>query len=631
MERPSKRIKISNPQVRNPRDTGSRMTGGLFTSERGIRSDDSDGKRKATRTISLTDFQRRDIYGQYQRVPRPVLPRRNAGIYLAARAPAATVTANVVEINVNDGTSTSKVTEVPAATTGTVVSVPAVGSLTLPGVTGDSTAIISSSSISSQQTITSPPPTPSPSDGTVTTPEPSISTSLLSSGLNGTTTHSETTVAQQNTVTVTATSTFEVSFINGTIIAAGATSVVSTIETSTVHVPASTISSEPSSEPSSDTATFTFGQPVTTSSTFSVSAGTTIDSTGVYSSASFSGIAGSGGAGSPTTTSGSAATSDSGSGSGSGSGGGGPGLTPTQQQVVGGVVGGVAGVAVILIILLVVLRWYRRRLKAHGQLPEQRAARELPGNGGNSYPMSQRSSIVPLAAAVTNSLKRLRPHSNQTLATTATGATDHSMRDSERGFQRIAGRKIAPVLSSGGDPYGGNYGAFEKDATAGPSDPLHNPERGLAGASFYRDSDGFYGSHSPTFPPSPTTAAAGGQTGGMQGYSGLNTRDFANPPEMSVLNASQMSLASPSRPEGYAVMRPSPARTPVTLSPASSSIRLPVQQPPTMAEDVPPLPSGGLMPGPMHRDGVGRSLASHDGSHVSRSSGRSGGRFMENM
>ncbi|EXJ89057.1 hypothetical protein A1O3_02121 [Capronia epimyces CBS 606.96] len=603
------------------------MTQGLFTSELGIRGDGSNGNPKATRTISLTDFHRRNIYGEYQRLPRPILPRRNAGIYLAPRAPDATVTASVVEVNLNDGTSISKLTEVPAATTGAVVSLSEVGSLTIPGAAAASSVLDSSSTDSSQETITTPPPTPSPSDSTVTTTPLSSTTSFLSSTSNNTTTFLDTATSQQNTVTVTATSTFEVSFINGTVIAVGSTSLLSAPETSTIQTTTSLSSS--------DSATFTFGQPVTTSSSSFGDSGTTANSA-AGTSGSFTGVAGAGPAGSPTTSSGSAATSDSDAGSGSG--GNSPGLTPTQQQVVGGVVGGVAGVAVILIILLVVLRWYRRRMKALGQLPEQRAARELTGDAGNSYPMSQsqRSSTVPLAAAVTNSLKRLRPHSNQTLATTATGATEPNVRDSERGFQRIAGRKIAPVLSSGGDPYGGNYGAFEKDAVAGPGDPLNNPERGLSGASFYRDSEGFYGgkgSHSPTFPPSPTTAATGGwnREGGMHGDDGLNTRDFADPRNMAVPNTSQISLATPSRPEGYAVMRPSPARTPVTLSPAASSIRLPIQQPPIMAEDVPPLPSGGLMPGSTHGDGVGRSLASLDGSRVSRSSGRSGGRFMENM
>jgi hypothetical protein len=288
----------------------------------------------------------------------------------------------------------------------------------------------------------------------------------------------------------------------------------------------------------------------------------------------------------------------------------------------------VAGVALTLVIILFFLRWYRRRLKARGQLPEQIAARELVGGGnGEAYPMSQRSSTTPLAAVVAHGLKRLRPHSNQTVGTTVTADTTTSVPESERGFQRIAGRKIAPVIGSGGDPYGGNYGAFEKDVGAGPSDI---PGRGLSGASFYQDNRGFYGGQgvqTPPIPSSPTTATSAAKTGETSATTGTasGTRDFADSRGPSGLNNSQVSLATPSRPEGFAIMRPSPARTPVTLSPAASSIRLPIQQPPSMDEHAPPLPVSAF------GDGVGRSLASQDGSRVSKSSGRSAGRFMENM
>ncbi|KIX01946.1 uncharacterized protein Z518_07885 [Rhinocladiella mackenziei CBS 650.93] len=629
MERPSKRMKTAKPGIRNPRDTGSRMTEGLFTSELGIRGD-PDNDIQPTRTISLSDFQRRNIFGEYQRVRRPVLPRRNAGIYLLPRDPDATITASVIEINVNDGTSTSKVTEVPAATSGTVVSLSDMGSLTVPGIT-DTTSGADGSTTSSSPEIMTPPPTPSPSvDSTITpTADPSPAGSILSEAFNSTATLPDMTLTEGHTVTVTATSTFEISLINGTVVAIGTSSKDATARTASTRSAATTRSHH------SDT--FTFGQATATSSLLTEGSAAS-GYTGASASGVIPGIAVTGAAGSPTASSGSAATSDSDSGSGGGDGGGsGPGLTPTQQQVVGGVVGGVAGVALMLAIILVVLRWYRRRLKERGQLPEQIAARELAsGSGpGASQAMSQRSSTTPLAAAVASSLKRLRPQSNQTLATNTTGLTDPSVKEAERGFQRIAGRKIAPVLSNGGDPYGGNYGAFEKESLAGPSDPSSNQERGLSGASFYRDSQGFYGgkgNQSPTLPPSPTTATTGTRTGDMTTTAGTTSsaRDFVEPITPMARNSSQISLTMPSRPEGYAVMRPSPARTPVTLSPAASSIRLPIQQPPTMDENAPPLPTAGL-PVPGLRDGVGRSLASQDGSRVSRSSGLSTGRFMENM
>ncbi|KIW16153.1 hypothetical protein PV08_06204 [Exophiala spinifera] len=628
MERPAKRMRISNPEVRNPRDTGSRMTEGLFTSELGIRSDDSDEPVHATRTISLSDFQRRNIYGEYQRVPRQVLPRGDQGIYLRPRAPDATVTASVVEINVNDGTSVSKVTEITAAPSGTVVSLSNMGtaavSLTVPG----NEATDSSNTASETSTSTTDDPSSTSSSTTsgtveVTTTSTGSSTTASTTGsiipngpTNGTTTSATIT---ELTVTVTATSTYEISLINGTFITPNVTAFVTATDYSQTGLITDI-------DTATTSATFTFGDLTSTPSP-------------TYSSDYFDSGAASTGylpggivqTGSPTETSGSASSSSPSSKSDSG--GDGPGLSPTQQQVVGGVVGGIAGIAVALAILLVVLRWYRRRLKARGQLPEQIAARQLGSDSDNRYPMSMRSSNTPFTAAVAHNLRRLRPHSLQTNATTATGGTDFSAKDSERGFQRIAGRKIAPVLSSGGDPYGGNYGAFEKEAEAGPSDPLHGAERSLAGASFYRDHDGFYGgkgNHSPTFPPSPTTAASGGKAGELPfGLAGLGStvRDFAG----TIGSDSQTSLNAPSRPEGIAVMRPSPARTPVTLSPAASSIRLPIQPPPTLDEDAPPLPTGLNIPGQMQRDGVGRSLASQDGSHISRSSGRSGTRFVENI
>lgn len=232
-----------------------------------------------------------------------------------------------------------------------------------------------------------------------------------------------------------------------------------------------------------------------------------------------------------------------------------------------------------------------------------------------------------------NSFKRLRPQSSQTLATNNTGFTDPSIRDSERGFQRIAGRKIAPVLSSGGDPYGGNYGAFEKETSVGPSD---HPDQGLSGASFYRDGDGFYGGKGtqfPTVPASPRPNTPGGKSLQIDTNAASKARDFADPAALAAAlnNSALSSFSRPSEPEGYAVIRPSPARTPVTLSPAASSIRLPIQQVPTLDEDAPPLPTTLLPSLGVTRDEVGRSLASQDGSRVSRSSARSTGRFVENI
>ena len=156
-------------------------------------------------------------------------------------------------------------------------------------------------------------------------------------------------------------------------------------------------------------------------------------------------------------------------------------------------------------------------------------------------------------------------------------------------------------------------------------------ERSLAGASFYRDSNGFYGGRGEG-PSTPTrTGAATGAQPRSQSAGPSRARDFAGETLLdSQPNPSQISLPA-SRPEGMAALRPSPARTPVTVSPASS-IQLPIQQQPAM-DDAPPLPPtpqmGAGLAVPMSRDGIGRSLASQDGSRVSRSSGRS--RFAEQI
>jgi hypothetical protein len=157
-----------------------------------------------------------------------------------------------------------------------------------------------------------------------------------------------------------------------------------------------------------------------------------------------------------------------------------------------------------------------------------------PAPPHSSGGMSERSNlfVVPGALASLTGFKRSSKQTDQTMSTDAGG---------ERGFYRVSGRKLTSVLQSGGDGYG--------DSVA---------DNTLSGSSFYRDSQGFYGG-----PGSPTSSP----------------------------------LAGIQRPEsGIPVMRPSPARTPVT--------------------------EYGFGPAPLtppHRpDVLGRSHPSQDGSHASR-------------
>lgn len=163
--------------------------------------------------------------------------------------------------------------------------------------------------------------------------------------------------------------------------------------------------------------------------------------------------------------------------------------------------------------------------------------------------MTQRRSIAFAVPAALASLtgyanKRSSKNTERTLSSTA---------GSERGFYRVSGRKLPSVLQSGGDGYGG--GIAETNT--------------MSGSSFYRDSTGFYGGTGT--PNSPSGAYAG---------------------------------PSIERDSGVPVMRPSPARTPVTEHGPFGGFPMP---PPTLT---PP-----RRPGP---DVLGRSHPSQDGSHASK-------------
>ncbi|RMZ82123.1 hypothetical protein DV737_g2232, partial [Chaetothyriales sp. CBS 132003] len=507
-------MKISDPDIRSPRDSTSQRAEGLFTSELGIQGDDKDGRRDLvpTRTINLSDFQRRVMYVGNSPTRRPLAGRNNAGIYLLPRVAQASAVGDVADA----GSVASSATSIVDGSIGTAVSDTDIATVT---------TVVSSQS----------------SDWTSASSTPSDSSALATSSADG----------------------------------------------------------------GSDSSTSSASYPFTTS----------LSSTGRGSASSTTGVesgAGAGYTGSGSTTSSSAATTSS---IGSSSDGGGSGLSPQQQQVVGGVVGGVAGLAILLLILLVTLRWYRRRLQARGLLPEQIAA---PSRAADpAQPVSQRSSVVPLTSQLASSLRRLRHTSGHTQSTSISSMT---VPESERRFQRIAGRKIAPVLTSGGDGFGGNYGAFRQDVD--PASGASGDEAGVAGPSSRQDGGGL-------------DAARGGAGGAAAEVKSSYThgpsvsRGLATPADDEP-NRSQVSLHS-GRAEGVVVsLRPSPARTPVTVSPAASSVRLSVQHSPLVGDDAPPVPQIVI---PFGQDEVGRTMHRQDGSRIStrsRSTGH-GSRFAENI
>jgi hypothetical protein len=222
--------------------------------------------------------------------------------------------------------------------------------------------------------------------------------------------------------------------------------------------------------------------------------------------------------------------------------------TASPPVIAGGVVGSVAGVAILIFIIMAFLRWKKRHqsmlLLGDG---DAGTAAETTRDGPSSQPpggMIERRSLALGVPAVLASMTGYKRSSQKT----ETDRTISSTAGSERGFYRVSGRKLPSVLQSGGDGYGGGIGTNT-----------------MSGSSFYRDSQGFYGgAGSPTSPSHPPGA---------------------------------MSF---NRDSGVPVMRPSPARTPVTEQSPFSEFPAPLDPPPRRPDD------------------LGRSHPSQDGSQRSR-------------
>jgi hypothetical protein len=143
-----------------------------------------------------------------------------------------------------------------------------------------------------------------------------------------------------------------------------------------------------------------------------------------------------------------------------------PNNTPATPVVVGGVVGGIAGFAVLLLVALLFLRWYKRRGTARQALDG--GDDEL--GGAAAPPMTQGSSRFPPVAAAGAFLNRL-------------SSTRTPPPPTERGFQRVSGRKLPSAFSGAAGP------------DSEPTDPFADPMPGAVSQdkSFYRDSQGVYG------------------------------------------------------------------------------------------------------------------------------------------
>jgi len=176
------------------------------------------------------------------------------------------------------------------------------------------------------------------------------------------------------------------------------------------------------------------------------------------------------------TSSGSGAGDGSGSSTSTGSSGSGSSISPRTSKIVGGVVGSVAGLALIFALLFYILRrrgYFQRFFKDQGTqgLPSSDA-----GTAATREMAERPSSVFTTSYLAPAFMKRWR----QSTMTTRTDSTVDS-NSSERGFQKISGRKIPPVLTHGGDGFGGGLdgdsptipdcliGLSLPSASAGPS------------------------------------------------------------------------------------------------------------------------------------------------------------------
>ncbi|KAF7121893.1 hypothetical protein CNMCM5793_009447 [Aspergillus hiratsukae] len=248
----------------------------------------------------------------------------------------------------------------------------------------------------------------------------------------------------------------------------------------------------------------------------------------------------------------------------------------TTKRIVGGVVGGLAGAFFLVGLLLFLLRRRKTALfRPNRGLPASDGTGGTAGEGGSgsrAEMASRRSSHDPLFTAsyfAPAFMKRWR-QSNQTVR--SDDSTFTSTTTSERGFQKISGRKIPSVLQSGGDGYGGGFDQGSPTA----SEPSMSLPPG-----------------SPVQPRSVISQPPPSMPYGMP------------------LDVSYTREAD--EPEPVVVFRPSPARTPVASSTNVSVVNVPAASR--------AIPQSGLTLSPtrpQRPDGLGRSHPSFDGSRGSR-------------
>lgn len=243
----------------------------------------------------------------------------------------------------------------------------------------------------------------------------------------------------------------------------------------------------------------------------------------------------------------------------------------SPPQIIGAIVGSVSGFVLFFLIALFALRARKRKPTQARALPESPM-----GVGTGDHQMSPRTSVIAASLfAPARAIGRWRK-TGQTIRSEEIAPT-------QRGFEKLGGRKLRPALETGGDGYDDEFVLSEKVFESGSL--VKEAGVGVATSSYTHGVDKETGEPS-TFSSSPP---------------------FDRP-------LSQKSYGSEK-----VLFRPSPARAITTASsvsvssvPASARSGMLSQMPP------PPRPPRSPMARAFSNDGIGRSHASMDGSRTSR-------------
>lgn len=160
----------------------------------------------------------------------------------------------------------------------------------------------------------------------------------------------------------------------------------------------------------------------------------------------------------------------------------------TAGKVAGSVIGAVAGISLIVMVAMILLRYKKRqrglRLSDGNGLPGTRGLVLGGGGGGGAIHSAPSSPPLPQGgpSMAEASESRSTPFAIPAALANLTGnrfsQRSTSSEGTERGFQKVSGRKLPSVLQHGGDGY---------------SDPTDPRDTVWSERSIYRDSQGTYG------------------------------------------------------------------------------------------------------------------------------------------